>query len=62
MLNNLNKYKDDFFLEIIYLDENLSLESVYGSKVPVLLNDGVEICHYFLDSCFNDLILKNKCT
>ena len=36
-------------LDIIYIDKNDKLEQVYGTLVPVLKADELEICHYFLD-------------
>ena len=41
--------KMGFRLEVIEINERPELESLYGTKVPVLLHAGQEICHYFLD-------------
>jgi len=38
-----------FSVEIIDIDDNPALISLYGSKVPVLVHENHEICHYFLD-------------
>lgn len=39
-----------FEVEVIDVDSSAELERRYGERVPVLAHDGVEICHYFLDS------------
>ena len=39
----------DFELEIIDVDSAPELERRYGELVPVLVHDGVEICHYRLE-------------
>src|SRR5262249_20463683 len=36
-------------LEIVDVDSSAELASRYGAKVPVLLVDGREICHFHLD-------------
>lgn len=38
-----------FELDIVDVDKDLQLEQSYGHLVPVLVADGQEICHYFLD-------------
>ena len=38
-----------FNLDIIDVDKDPQLEQIYGQLVPVLVADGEEICHYFLD-------------
>lgn len=38
-----------FAFDVIDIDQYPALETKWGDKVPVLLDDGVEICHYFLD-------------
>lgn len=53
---NLRKDKMGFELETIEISEQPELESQYGAKVPVLLCDGQEVCHYFLDE-----IALNQC-
>jgi thioredoxin reductase (NADPH) len=34
---------------VVDVDEHPELEPVWGEWVPVLLADGVELCHYHLD-------------
>ena len=36
-------------LEVLDVDADPGLEARYGERVPVLLLDGDELCHYFLD-------------
>jgi hypothetical protein len=36
-------------LTIVDVDEHPELEAKYGELVPVLLAEGEELCHYFLD-------------
>lgn len=36
-------------LEVLDVDADLELEEKYDELVPVLLLDGQELCHYFLD-------------
>jgi thioredoxin reductase (NADPH) len=36
-------------MEVLDVDERPALEARWGERVPVLLADGVEICHYRLD-------------
>lgn len=36
-------------LEVLDVDDDAVLLEVYDELVPVLLHDGVELCHYFLD-------------
>lgn len=38
-----------FELDVIDVDEDPFLEQKYNELVPVLLHDGQEICHWFLD-------------
>ena len=38
-----------FEVHVIDITEDVLLEHQFGEKVPVLVHDGVEICHYFLD-------------
>ena len=38
-----------YVLNVIDVDQHPQLEAIWGDKVPVLLDAGVEICHYFLD-------------
>ena len=46
---NLLKADTDFEIEQIDIIGHQQLEQRYGLKVPVLVKDGVEICHYHLD-------------
>lgn len=48
-----------FSYETVDITGRPELESLYGTKVPVLVRGGLEICHYFLDEaalqqCFGD--------
>ena len=38
-----------FTVEVIDIDADPDLINEYGSKVPVLMHERHEICHYFLD-------------
>ena len=38
-----------FTLELVDIDSDAELVARYGHKVPVLIGEGEEICHYFLD-------------
>ena len=38
-----------FRLEVVDIDSNAELVTRYGERVPVLVADGEEICHYHLD-------------
>jgi thioredoxin reductase (NADPH) len=41
---------------VIDVDEDPVLQSRYGERVPVLVADGKEVCHYHLDPvAFEDL-------
>jgi thioredoxin reductase (NADPH) len=39
----------DFDIEVVDVDRHPKLEEKWGDKVPVLLDGGRELCHYFLD-------------
>lgn len=39
----------DFETQRVSIDNHPELEQAYGTRVPVLACDSVEICHYFLD-------------
>lgn len=39
----------------VYIDNEASLQKLYGDKVPVLVLDDKILCHYFLDK---DILLK----
>ena len=51
MQASLRDYREKlgFTLEIIDIDEDPALISQFGTKVPVLMHENHEICHYFLD-------------
>lgn len=36
-------------VEVLDVDADEALETQWGELVPVLLHDGKELCHYFLD-------------
>ena len=38
-----------FDVTVVDIDQHPALEAEWGEKVPVLLLDEREICHYFLD-------------
>jgi hypothetical protein len=38
-----------FHLEVVDVDSDDNLKSLYGERVPVLVARGEEICHYYLD-------------
>lgn len=38
-----------FEVDVIDVDRHADIEAKWGDKVPVLLVDDVEICHYFFD-------------
>ena len=38
-----------FELEVLDVDASADLEARYDQWVPVLLHEGSELCHYFLD-------------
>ncbi|HTJ92071.1 MAG TPA: glutaredoxin family protein [Pararobbsia sp.] len=37
-------------VEVIDVDSDPALEAVHGERVPVLVADGTELCHYHLDT------------
>ena len=39
-----------FHLEIVDVDTDENLKSLYGERVPVLVAEGEEICHYYLNA------------
>lgn len=39
----------EFETRRVPIDNNAELEQAYGTRVPVLVCGGDEICHYFLD-------------
>ncbi len=38
-----------FVLEVVDVDSDAGLEARFGEKVPVLMHEARELCHYFLD-------------
>jgi hypothetical protein len=38
-----------FSIQVVDVDSSPELEARYGERVPVLVHDGTELCHYFLD-------------
>ncbi len=36
-------------VDILDVDDDPELEALYNERVPVLLHQGFELCHYFLD-------------
>lgn len=36
-------------VDILDADATPELEALYGERVPVLMHEGNELCHYFLD-------------
>ena len=38
-----------FSVEVLDVDADHNLEARYNELVPVLLHEGKELCHYFLD-------------
>jgi hypothetical protein len=48
-----------FSIDIRDADEDPELEALYGELVPVLLHEGAELCHYFLEVAkVRDLLSK----
>jgi len=47
----LGRLRDDlgFTLIEVDIDRDPDLVTRYGARVPVLVGEGVELCHYFLD-------------
>jgi hypothetical protein len=37
-------------VEVVDVDSDPALEAVHGERVPVLVADGTELCHYHLDA------------
>ncbi len=61
MLQELNYRRESqaFTLHLVDIAGKPELESLYGTKVPVLTHAGEEICNYYLDgvafqACFED--------
>jgi len=51
MQDSLKPYSDElgFELNIVDIDANPELISRFATKVPVLMHEKHEICHFFLD-------------
>lgn len=51
MLKALEPLQQHFSFEVRVedVDADPALEALYDEKVPVLVADGNELCHYFLD-------------
>ena len=53
MITALENFRGRFSLafefEVIDIDLHPLLEEKWGDKVPVLIENDVEICHYYLD-------------
>lgn len=51
MRSQLLPYQQEygFELDVFDVDEDPNLEEQYNELVPVLLHEGEEICHWFLD-------------
>ena len=49
-----------FELDIVDVDEDPLLEEQYNELVPVLLDGGTEICHWFLDEAKLRSHFENK--
>ena len=47
--NFRGRFSLPFELEVVDIDLHPVLEEKWGDKVPVLMDDEAEICHYFLD-------------
>ena len=39
-----------FEIDIVDIDQHPAMEARWGDKVPVLLCEEQEVCHYFLDA------------
>lgn len=42
------RFSESYFVDVVDIDQHPALETIWGDKVPVLLDGDVEICHYFL--------------
>ncbi len=51
MVRALERVRADtpFILEVVDIEDNPELEERFGKRVPVLLINGEEVCHYHLD-------------
>lgn len=62
MLHALDSLKRDFsfVVKVEDVDADPALEALYDEKVPVLVADGNELCHYFLDEAAVRAFLESK--
>lgn len=51
MLRALEPWRQRYGFDLVYVDieDDETLESRFGEKVPVLMRGEEEVCHYFLD-------------
>ena len=47
--NFRGRFSLPFEIEVVDIDLHPLLEEKWGDKVPVLIENDVEICHYYLD-------------
>jgi glutaredoxin len=40
----------DADIEVVDIDVHPEFEQAHGERVPVVMGDGMELCHYFLDA------------
>ncbi len=61
MIAELQSLMSDYesILSIVDVDADAALEERYGDRVPVLVGEGGEICHYFLDRSAVNAYLGN---
>lgn len=52
--------RHEYYLEEVDVDSTPELAERYGALIPVLVRDGREICHYFLDPEALELALTNS--
>jgi glutaredoxin len=50
----------DFELIVEDVDRDSRWRQLYGDKVPVLMVDGIECCHYFLDEALVRRYLQSR--
>ena len=48
-----------FEIQVVDVDTDAALEARFGEKVPVLVSDDHELCHYFLDQPVVTAFLSN---
>lgn len=47
-----------FRLDVVDVDSDPALERRFGERVPVLVHDGEELCHYRLDAAIVTALLS----